>query len=267
VLGACGCGPLGGESQDIDDLSNKTLKVTHDSVASSGLTVAFDYDDHSQCSVLDSDAFATLNGRSVSLFRGEYQYFPPQGDDGGFDCTHPSVTLAQIPSDLSPPWTIEIGDSSQVVSATFGPGTPNAFDVGPLVDVALSSSRDQLDVPIVRHPGDTTPAYAAATFTASDGQSSVRRGDVYQPYIRILNPIAPGWPAGPIAAQIDVYYYPPDSLVACENAHCSMTAVPDDCDALPGLGAGTPCSSLHTVSATTDLTLQLSCASANGVCD
>lgn len=267
ALVAAGCGPLGGESQDIDDLSNKALKVTHDSVASSGLTVAFDYDDHSQCSVLDNDAFATLNGRPVSLFRGEYQYTPPQGDDGSFSCTHPSVTLAQIPSDLPPPWTIAIGDSSQIVSVTFGPGTPNAFDVGPLVDATLTSSRDTLDVPIARHPGDRTLAYAAATFTASDGQSSVREGDVYQPYIRFLNPIEPGWPAGPVTAQIDVHYYPADALVACQNANCAMAATAGACSALPGPGAGTLCSSLHTIAATTDLMLQLSCSSANGICN
>lgn len=263
-----GCGPLGGEPEDIDDLSNKSLKIAHDSVAWSGLTVAFDYDDQSQCSVLNSDAFARLNGQSVPLFLGHYEYIPPMGDDGGFNCTHPSVTLDEIPADLSPPWKIEIGDSTQVVSATFGPGTPNSFDVGPLENVTLSSSRDKLDVPITRHSGDTTPAYAAVTSTASDGQSSIRRGDVYQPYIQVLNPINPGWPAGPVSIQVVVYYYPPDAVLGCQNAACTVST-PDvwgsSCDAVPA--AGTPgCSSLNTVSTTTALTLELSCASSTGVC-
>lgn len=272
VVGAAmlvaGCGPMGGESEDIDDLSNKSLKVTHDSVASSGLMVAFDYDDQSQCSVLDSDAFARLNGRSVPLFLGHYEYIPPMGDDGGFNCTHPSVTLDEIPADLQPPWKIEIGDSTQVVSATFGPGTPNTFEVGPLENVTLTSSQDKLDVPITRHPGDTTPAYAAVTSTASDGQTSIRRGDVYQPYIQVLNPVNPGWPAGPVAIQIVVYYYPPDALLGCQNAACTIVS-PDysggSCDAVPA--ADSPgCSSLATISTTTALTLELSCASSTGIC-
>jgi len=268
VIVVAGCGPMGGESEDIDDLSNKSLKIAHDSVASSGLTVAFDYDDQSQCSVLNSDAFARLNGRSVALFLGHYEYIPPMGDDGGFNCTHPSVTLDEIPADLLPPWKIEIGDSTQVVSATFGPGTPNTFDVGPLENVTLSSSQDKLDVPITRHPGDTTPAYAAVTSTASDGQSSIRRGDVYQPYIRVLNPINPGWPAGPVSIQVVVYYYPPDALLGCQNAACTVVN-PDywgaSCDALPAAGAS-GCSSLNTISTTTALTLELSCASSTGIC-
>ena len=263
-----GCGAIGGDAEDIDDLSNKSLNVTHDSVASSGLMVAFDYDDQSQCTVLNSDAFARLNGRSVPLFLGHYEYIPPMGDDGGVNCTHPSVTLAEIPADLPPPWKIEIGDSTQVVSATFGPGTPNTFDVGPLENVTLTSSQDKLDVPIARHPGDTTPAYAAVTSTASDGQTSIRRGDVYQPFIRVLNPVNPGWPAGPVAVQVVVYYYPPDALLGCQNAACTVAAPDfgaDSCDAVPP--AGSPgCNGLNTISTTTALTFELSCTSSTGTC-
>jgi hypothetical protein len=259
-----------GEPVGIGDLSGKWLAVTHDSVTSSGLKVAFDYEDVSRCSVLGSDAFARLNGRSVPLFRGEYQYFPPMGDDGGFDCTHPSVTLDEIPSDLPPPWTMEIGDASQIVSVTFGPGTPNSFDVGPLGSTTLTSSSDNLDVPIRRHPGDSTPAHAAATFTASDGQSSVRQGNVYQSYIRILNPVDRGWPSGPVTARIDVYYYPVDALLDCQNAHCAIAVDPlywGTCLALPGPGVARPCSSLNTVLETTVLTVPLSCPTSSGLCD
>lgn len=228
-----------------------------------------DYDsDNTRCAVLASDAFARLNGQPVSLFGGEYQYFPPMGDDGGFTCTHPSVTLDQIPAGLPPPWTIEIGDSSQIVSATFGPGTPNTFAVGPLGNVILTSSQDMLDVPIVRQPGATTPAYAAITSTASDGQSSVRAGDVNLPFIQVPNPINPGWPAGPVTLQIDVYCYPPDALLGCEDASCAVVSMPGTCSAaLPDPGATfVLCSSLNTVSTTTVLTVPLDCASTTGLC-
>ena len=266
ALVASGCAK-NGDQEDIGDLPAKKLTVQHDSVASSGLVVTLDYDD-TRCAVLDSDAFARLNGQPVSLFRGEYQYFPPMGDDGGFTCTHPSVTLDQIPADLSPPWTIEIGDSSQIVSATFGPGTPNTFAVGPLGNVILTSSQDMLDVPIVRQPGATTPAYAAITSTASDGQSSVRAGDVSLPFIQVPNPINPGWPAGPVTLQIDVYYYPPDALLGCQDASCAVVSMPGTCSAaLPDPGASfVLCSSLNTVSTTTVLTVQLDCASTTGIC-
>lgn len=261
-----GCGPMGGETEDIEDLSNKTLKITHDSVASSGLTVAFDYDDQSRCSILNGGAFARLNGRPVPLARGHYEYTPPMGDDGSVSCTHPSVTLDAIPADLGPPWKIEIGDSTQVVSATFGPGTPNAFDLGPLENATLSSSRDKLDIPVTRHPGDITPAYAAVTSTASDGQSSLRTGYVYQSQLEVLNPVGAGWPAGPVSIHVVVYYYPSDALVDCQNAACSFVS-PDlfarSCEPLPVAGG---CSSLNTISTTTDLTLTLSCASSTGLC-
>jgi hypothetical protein len=256
-----------GAAVDIGDLSGKSLTVTHDSVASSGLKVAFDYDDFSRCNVLGSDAFARLNGQSVPLFRGEYEYFPPMGDDGGFNCFHPSVTLERIPVDLSPPWTIEIGDSSEIVSVTFGPGTPNSFDVGPLDNVTLTSSSDNLNVPIHRRPGQATAAHAEATFTASDGQSSVRLGDVYSSYIQILNPVDPGWPSGPVTVRIDVYYYPVDALLDCQNARCAIdvdSAFVGHC--VVGTGSARSCSSLNTVLETTVLTVPLSCPTASGLC-
>ncbi len=267
---ASGCSK-DGEPVDIGDLSGKSLTVMHDSVASSDLKVAFEYEDASRCSVLQGDAFARLNGQSVLLFRGKYEYFPPMGDDGGFNCTHPSVTLGEIPSDLPPPWTLEIGDSSQIVSVTFGPRTPNTFDVGPLADTTtLTSSSDELDVPINRHPGDSTPANAAATFTASDGQSSAQRGDVYTSYIRMLSPVDAGWPSGPVTARIDVYYYPMDALIDCQNARCAIKVIPGfwgTCDVLPGLGTDMPCSSLNTILETTVFTVPLSCPTSSGLCN
>jgi len=266
---ASGCAK-DGDPGGIGDLSGKSLTVIHDILNASGLEVAFDYDDVSRCTVLESDAFARLNGQSVPLFHGEYQYIPPMGDDGGFICTHPSVTLDQIPSDVPPPWTIEIGDSSQIVSVTFGPATPNTFDVGPLANTTLTSSSDTLDVPIHRHPGDSTPARALATFTASDGQSSVRLGDVHQTNIQILNPVDPGWPSGPVTARIDVYYYPVDALLGCQNAHCAIAADSAyfaTCVLLPGPGYAMPCTSPNTVLETTVLTVPLSCPTSSGLCN
>ena len=263
---ASGCAQ-DGDPVAIGDLSGKTLTVKHDSVAGSGVAVTFDYEDASRCSVLESHAFARLNGRSVPLFRGEYEYFPPMGDDGGWNCTHPSVTLAEIPADLPPPWTIEIGDFSQIVSVTFGPGTPNAFDVGPVVNTTLTSSSDILNVPIHRHAGDASPARAAATFTTSDGQSSVRLGDVYSSYIRLDNPVDPGWPSGTVTARIDVFYYPADAVVDCQNARCAVVGAEarwGTCVVAPG--PAKPCSALNTVLETTVLTVPVSCPTSTGFC-
>jgi hypothetical protein len=121
--------------------------------------------------------------------------------------------------------------------------------VGPLDNVTLTSSTERLDVPITRQPGDVTPAGATVTTTASDGQFSVRDGYVYQPYIRVLNPINSGWPAGPVTMQIDVTYSPWEVLLGCQNATCTIVSMP---------------ASLPPV--TTVLTLELSCASSNGLC-
>jgi hypothetical protein len=256
-----------GDAEYIGDLNGKSLTVTHGGVVmSDGLKVALDYEDLSRCTVLRSDAFARLNGSSVPLSVGLYQVVPPMGDEGGFNCTHPSVTLDQIPDDVPPPWTVEIGDSSETVSVTFEPGTPNPVQVGPLTGTTLTSSQDELDVPIQRQADDTTPGFAAATFTASDGQSSMRAGDLFQTYIRFRSPIDPGWPAGQVSAQIDLSYYPTDALLACRNARCSITPMPTNCIAVTATNVA-PCAELHPVSDTTVLTFQLDCASANGLCN
>jgi hypothetical protein len=108
------------------------------------------------------------------------------------------------------------------------------------------------------------------TFTASDGQSSVRLGSVYLSYIRILNPVDPGWPSGPVTARIDVYYYPVDALLDCQNAHCPIAADPayqGTCVALPGSGSAMPCSSLNTIVETTVLAVPLSCPTSSGFCN
>jgi hypothetical protein len=105
---------------------------------------------------------------------------------------------------------------------------------------------------------------------ASDGQSSVRLGDVSESYIRILNPVDPGWPSGPVTARIDVYYYPVDALFDCQNAHCAVTADPGylgTCVELPRPGYAMPCRSPNTVVETTVLTVPLSCPTASSLCN
>jgi hypothetical protein len=288
VLVASGCAQ-DGAPEALGDLPGKTLRVQHDSVVSSGLVVKLDYGDLSRCSILDTDAVARLNGRPVPLVRGEYDVIPPMGGEGGWNCTHPSVTLDQIPSDLPPPWTIEIGDASETVSATFGPGTANPFQVGPLTNASLTSSQDNLNVPIAPATGEAMPTFAAVTSTASDGQSSVRAGWVYQSDIEIMKPVNPGWPPGPVTLQIVVYYYPLDVFLDCQNATCLVSPLLSGCTPVPssldqascssfpidtGTSAitgetvcgGPSCSSLPTISATTTLSVELACQPVTGVC-
>jgi hypothetical protein len=242
-----------GDPEYLADLSGKSLTVTHGSVTSAdGLKVALDYQDLSRCSILRGDAFARLNGSAVPLFAGQYQIVPPMGGEGGFNCGHPSVTLDALPADLSPPWTVEIGDSSQVLSVTFGPGTPDPVQVGPLTGSSLTPAHDELDVPIQHQPGDSTPGFVSAAFSASDGQSLVREGSVYPTYIQFLNPIDPGWPAGQISAQIDAWYYPTDALLGCQGARCAINPMPASCVMVSGASVA-PCASLHPVSDTTVL--------------
>lgn len=170
VIGAtvvgCGDGTFGGPASIID-FPQKSLTVRHDSA---DFIATLDFDDVPWCDLLEADAFARLNGRSVPLFRGQVNIIPPHGDDGQVECIHPSVTLDQIPSDLPPPWTVEIGDSSETVSATFA---PKAFTPVTVIDPVLDPSSDRLTVMLQRQPGDTTSISGTATLTASDGQSTV----------------------------------------------------------------------------------------------
>jgi hypothetical protein len=198
---------------------------------------------------LEDDAFARLNGQSVPLFRGA-EYTVSTVDDGEVGCHEPSVTVTTIPSGLSPPWTLEIGDSSEIVSATVG---PEAYQVGPILTSSLTSSKDTLTVQI--SGGDLTEvADIKATLTASDGQSASRSGTIVGSTFEIANAVAPGWPPGSIAVEIDLSYFPCGQLLGCQvgdgaNARCSVTCTRGD-----------------TVSMTTALVVPLACTTVNGVC-
>jgi hypothetical protein len=264
----CHAGSQWGGPAAISAFPNRSLTVKYDD--HNGLIATLDYSDTVRCDILKNDAFASLNGRSVPVFPGSFQIIPAQSDDGGVICTHPSVTLTQIPSDLSPPWTIQIGDSTAVLAATFGPGPVNPFTVGPVTTSELTSSLDSLTVQIQRPAGTATPAFAQATLTSSDGQSSMSVGAVGQSSIVFANAIIPGWPPGPIAVQIKVDFYAENTLLSCQAPNCSLVQEPGICTPLasgPGMpGAGIPCSDLFASSTTNVFSIQLTCQPTNGVC-
>jgi hypothetical protein len=263
-----GCSSSYGGPAAISAFPDKTLTVKYDD--RNGLVATLDYSDTARCDLLNNDAFARLNGRSVPVFRGSLQVIPSRSDDGAVICTHPSVTLAQIPSDLSPPWTIEIGDPTAVLAATFGPGPINPFAVGPVTSPVLTSSLDSLTVQIQRPAGDATPAFAQATLTSSAGLSSVSVGVVGQSSIVFANAIYPGWPPGAITVQVRVDFYAVDNLLDCQAPACSLVQQPGICTPLasgPGMpGAGIPCSDLLVSSTTNTFEVQLACQPTTGVC-
>jgi hypothetical protein len=230
-----GCGGTFGGPAPISDFPKKSLTITHNSADKSDAFVAtLDFADISWCDTLEGDAFARLNGRSVSLFPGQVKVIPPQGDDGQVECIHPSVTLDQIPSDLSPPWTIEIGDSSETLSATFAPKSiaPVTF-----TDPVLAPSSG-LTLTVQRQPGDTTVITGQATMTASDGQSAISTAQAGANEI-VFPTFVAAWPPGPVAIAVVFDYFSSDELLGCQAPQCTVT---------PGSGVyGAPTTSSFTV--------------------
>jgi hypothetical protein len=265
-LGGLGCGASRGGPAAIKDFPDKMLVVRYDE--GTGLVATLDYSDTARCDLLNRDAFARLNGRSVTFFPGSLVTTPPQSDDGAVFCTHPSVTLPPFSSDLPPPWTIEIGDPTDVLAATFGPGPINPFTVGPVTTSVLTSSVDNLIVQIQRPAGAATAAFARATSTSSDGQSCVSVGAVGQSNIVFGNAILPGWPPGPIKVQIEVDFYAVDILLSCQAPKCSLVPETGICSQLasvPGMpGPGIPCGDLLISSTRSTFSIQLICQS--GAC-
>jgi hypothetical protein len=263
VLVGGGCHASYGGPAAISAFPDRSLTVKYDDRI--GLVATLDYSDIARCDLLNSDAFARLNGRSVALSPGSIQIISAQSDDGGVICTHPSVTLAQIPSDLSPPWTVEIGDPTAVLGATFGPGPINPFTVGPLTTSTLTSSLDSLTVQIQRPAGEATPALAQATLTSAGGKTATSVGAVGQSSIVFPNPIYGGWPPGPITVQIEVDFYAVDSLISCQAPKCTLVQEAGTCSP-PGPGSGIPCSDLLISSTTSVFSIQLDCQPTAGVC-
>lgn len=275
LLGGAGCGSsfFGGPASfggpaAISTFPTPTLTVKYDA---GGLVATLDYPDIARCDLLNSDAFARLNGQSVPLSPGSLKILS-QGDDGSVICTHPSVTLPPFPSDLAPPWTLEIGDPTEVLAATFAPGPINPFTVGPGITPVLISSLDNLIVQIQPPPGGATPASARATLTDSDGHSFTSVGAVGESSIVFGSAILPGSHNGPITAQIDVEFVATVGLISCQAPKCLL--VPEGtCGpwaSIPGdTGPGVPCAGLVISSTTTVLSTELACPlpSSTGECN
>lgn len=253
-----GCGSSHGGPVALSAFPNPTLTVKYDA---GGLVATLDYPDIARCDLLNDDAFARLNGQSVPVFPGSLKIMQ-DGNDGAVICTPPSVTLPPFSSDVSPPWTIEIGDPTEILAATFAPAPINSFIVGPGITTVLTSSLDNLTVQIQRSDGGATPALARATLTASDGQSWTSVGAVGEPSIVFGGPVPPGWHNGPITVQIDVEFLATADLINCQAPKCSMVlegicgpwaSIPDN------PGPGVPCAGLVISSTTTVLSTQLAC--------
>lgn len=248
AVAVAGCGSAYGGPRPLGEFQSASLDLQYDS---SGLVATLNYASipNPECELLDDDAFARLNGRSVPLFRGAIEVTPPKGDDGTFDCVPPSVTVGPIPDDLLPPWTLEIGDSSAVVAATFDlkPVTPAA--IGPVANPVLNSWTDSLTIVVQDDPGDTMPISAVATLTASNGYGSVVKAQIGQSSLVFPEPINPQSAPGPITVQVIADYFSAAELLACQAPKCALA-----------LGAG-----IIPVWTTTNFTIQFACPS-NSVC-
>ena len=168
-----GCGSPYGGPEPLSEFPSMSLDLKYDDADGLLVTLNYAFEPAGHCALLEDDASALLNGRPVPLFLGDIQVTPPMGDDGSFNCVPPSVSLKPIPADLSPPWTIQIGDPSEVVSATFAfqPITPAA--IGPVTTPVLTSWTDTLTIQMQDDPGVTAPYVVQATLTSSNGFGSV----------------------------------------------------------------------------------------------
>jgi len=213
---------MSGDTGDIRDLPGKKLVLA----GVGALQLEYDWLSD-RCVVLRDDAFARVNGRPMSLFRGAYHVTPPMGDDGTVDCSFPGAYLNEIPADLPPPWTVEIGDGSQVVSATIGLALLTEFEIQPLIDPPLRSSFVQVNVPITfAGDVDPSPAVPKITLTASDGRTTTSYGTVYAHQIGFGKALPPQWPVGPVSVRVEVDFTTPQVLLGCENAECRLAGAP-----------------------------------------
>jgi hypothetical protein len=231
ALGLVGCGgsPYGGP-EPLSEFPGQSLDLKYDD--SDGLVVTLNYSFvlSGHCALLEDDAVAGLNGRPVPLFRGDIQVTPPMGDDGSFNCVPPSVSLKPIPADLSPPWTIEIGDPSEVVSATFDfqPVTPAA--IGPVVNPVVTSWTDTLTILMQNGPGITPPYVAQATLEATNGFGSVETAypgigsaaQITSSSLVFPEAVNPQSAPGPITVQVIADYFSAAELLDCQAPKCSL---------------------------------------------
>ena len=225
-----GCGSPYGGPEPLSEFPSKSLDLKYDDADGLLVTLNYAFEPAGHCALLEDDAGAFLNGRPVTLFRGEIQVTPPMGDDGSFNCVPPSVTLKPLPADLSPPWTIEISDPSGAVSATFDfqPITPAA--IGPVANPVLTSWTDTLTIEMQDDPGVTPPYVVQATLSSTNGFGSIETayantlsGDQITPssllFPEALNPqSAPG----PITVQVIADYFSNAELLDCQAPKCSL---------------------------------------------
>jgi hypothetical protein len=217
AVAAAGCGATYGGPAPLSDFRKPSLTVSHHGDDTSDtFSATLDFDDISWCDTLESDAFARLNGRSVPLFPGEVKVIPPQGDDGGVECIHPSVTLDQRRTDLSPPWTIEIGDSSRTFSATFG-GAP----VNPVVLSNPVLTNAALTLALQRQPGDTTVISGSAMLSASNGQSTLSSADAGPDSI-VFSTFTALFAPGPVTVVVVLDSFSNDQLLDCQAPRCTL---------------------------------------------
>jgi hypothetical protein len=226
----CGGSPYGGP-EPLSEFPNKSLDLKYDDSDGLVATLNYSFEPAGHCALLDDDAGALLNGRPVPLFRGDIQVTPPMGDDGSFNCVPPSVSVNPLPADLSPPWTIEIGDSSGVVSAKFDfqPVTPAA--IGPVANPVLASWTDTLTIQMQNGPGITPPYVVQATLTSSNGFGSVETAypagtgsaaQITPSSLVFPEAINPESAPGPITVQVIADYFSAAELLDCQAPKCSL---------------------------------------------
>jgi hypothetical protein len=228
ALAFVGCGSPYGGPEPLSEFPSQSLDLSYHE--GDGLVATLNYSFEGNCALLDDDASASLNGRPVPLFRGDIQVIPPMGDDGGFNCVPPSVSVNPLPADLSPPWTIEISDPSGAVSATFDfqPVTPAA--IGPVATPVLTSWTDTLTIQVQSGPGITPPGVVQATLRSINGFSSVESASSRSLYGAQITPSSLVFPEalnpqsapGPITVQVIAEYPSPAELLDCQAPKCSL---------------------------------------------
>jgi hypothetical protein len=218
-----GCGSPYGGPAPIADFQRKSLDLAYDISGGLVATLNYSFSPADRCELLDDDAVALLNGRPVPLFKGDIQVTPPMGDDGSFDCVPPSVTVNPIPADLPPPWTIEIGDSSEVVSATFDLTPVTPATIGPVATPVLTSWQDSLIIEMQNGPGITPPIGATDYIMAFNGFGT-RAGSAQITPTSLVFPQALDSQSepGPITVQVVANFFSDAELLDCQAPTCTM---------------------------------------------
>lgn len=201
---------------DIVDFEQRQVNFTRPATAEGGFEALLE---SSNCGLLHDDAFARLNGAPIQLFRGSKMLLD---QDGGFQCKPPSVSVGAI--DAPPPWTIEIGDASLIVSVTLEPINDNPIELLPLEGATVTyPGGDALAVPIAYSSAPQTGFCLGGFFQGPDGWASSWNGLLEATDVRLSGPIGqtPGPPQA-FAATVTVGATAISPLLqACDNATCT----------------------------------------------